>query len=73
MDSLQWIDSSALAVERKLGEVTRWEMMMISLFGVKQPFLIFKNKRVDQLPGSGPFVCMFLLSCVSEDFFDGRH
>ena len=31
MDSLQWIDSSALAVERKLGEVTRWEMMMISL------------------------------------------
>ena len=24
MDSLQWIDSSALAVERKLGEVTRF-------------------------------------------------
>ena len=31
MDSLQWIDSSALAVERKLGEVTRWEMIMISI------------------------------------------
>jgi nuclear pore complex protein Nup62 len=24
MDSLQWIDSSAVAVERKLGEVSRW-------------------------------------------------
>ena len=33
MDSLQWIDSSALAVERKLGEVTRWEMTMISFGG----------------------------------------
>ena len=33
MDSLQWIDSSALAVERKLGEVTRWEMTIISIFG----------------------------------------
>ena len=35
MDSLQWIDSSALAVERKLGEVTRWEMIMISILGDK--------------------------------------
>ena len=32
MDSLQWIDSSALAVERKLGEVTRWEMIVISIY-----------------------------------------
>ena len=31
MDSLQWIDSSALAVERKLGEVTRWEKIRISI------------------------------------------
>ena len=35
MDSLQWIDSSALAVERKLGEVTRLEMTMISYLGDK--------------------------------------
>ena len=33
MDSLQWIDSSALAVERKLGEVTRWEMIRVSILG----------------------------------------
>ena len=35
MDSLQWIDSSALAVERKLGEVTRLEVTMISYLGDK--------------------------------------
>ena len=28
MDSLQWIDSSALAVERKLGEVTRCSLIL---------------------------------------------
>ena len=33
MDSLQWIDSSALAVERKLGEVTRWEIVISLLEG----------------------------------------
>ena len=33
MDSLQWIDSSALAVERKLGEVTRF-CFTITIIGV---------------------------------------
>ena len=46
MDSLQWIDSSALAVERKLGEVTRWEMIMISML-LGKATISDLSKRVD--------------------------
>ena len=72
MDSLQWIDSSALAVERNLGEVTRLEMTMISYLGDKATMSELL-KWVGAIARILTSVCMFLLFCISEDFFYGRH